>query len=388
MTASATTDARALLPNGLRDVLPPDAAFEAATVERLTAVFAAHGYDRVKPPLIEFEDALLSGSGVATAGQTFRVMDPISQRMMGLRADITLQVARIATTRLRKAPRPLRLTYAGQVLRVKGTQLRPERQFTQTGVELIGAGGAEANSEVLLLAVAALAEAGVEKVTVDLNLPPLVPALCADLGIVGETADTLRRCLEQKDVATVRELAGEAAAPFLSLAKAVGPAEAALPVLEAMPLSGAAAGYRDTLVALARGVMAAAPEVDVTVDPLEHKGFEYHTGAAFALFARGARGELARGGEYVNDFGAAPESCTGVTLYMDSILGVLTPPADPRRVLVPADMPMVERQRLQAEGWVTIPFLPVAGAAGTPAAEAARLGCGHYWDGAAAVAAG
>ena len=113
----------ALLPAGLRDVLPSDAAFEAEIVERLVAFLAARGYDRVKPPLIEFEDGLLSGAGVSVAPQTFRLMDPVSQRMMGLRADITPQIARIAGSRLAQASRPLRLSYAGEVLRVRGSQL-------------------------------------------------------------------------------------------------------------------------------------------------------------------------------------------------------------------------------------------------------------------------
>ena len=112
----------ALLPQGLRDLLPPDAAWEAEVVARLMAVLASHGYERVKPPLAEFEDNLLSGAGAAMAQETFRLMDPISQRMIGLRADMTPQVARIATTRLSNAPRPLRLCYAGQVLRVRGSE--------------------------------------------------------------------------------------------------------------------------------------------------------------------------------------------------------------------------------------------------------------------------
>ena len=102
----------ALLPAGLRDLLPPDAETEAASVEALMEVFAAHGYARVKPPLLEFADSLLAGAGGAVAEQTFRLMDPDSQRMMGLRADTTPQVARIAATRLATASRPLRLSYA------------------------------------------------------------------------------------------------------------------------------------------------------------------------------------------------------------------------------------------------------------------------------------
>src|SRR3954463_12335815 len=119
----------ALLPAGLRDLLPPEAETEASAVESLMNVFAAHGYQRVKPPLLEFEDSLLAGSGSAVADQTFRLMNPDSQRMMGLRADTTPQVARIAVTRLGLQARPLRLCYAGQVLRVRGTQIAPERQL-------------------------------------------------------------------------------------------------------------------------------------------------------------------------------------------------------------------------------------------------------------------
>ena len=124
---------RGLLPTGLADILPPEAEFEASVTESLMTSFAQYGYERVKPPLIEFEDVLLSGSGSTTAKQTFRMMDPISQRMLGVRADMTLQIARIASTRLGDVPRPIRLSYAGQVLRVKGSDLRPKRQFGQIG---------------------------------------------------------------------------------------------------------------------------------------------------------------------------------------------------------------------------------------------------------------
>src|SRR5439155_1300192 len=130
----------ALLPAGLYDLLPPEAEIEAAVTARLMGVLAAHGYERVKPRLVEFEETLLSGAGAAMASDTFRTMDPISHHMIGVRADMTPQVARIAATRLSHKPRPLRLSYAGQVLRVKGSEMRPERQVGQAGAELIGAG--------------------------------------------------------------------------------------------------------------------------------------------------------------------------------------------------------------------------------------------------------
>ena len=159
------TPSKALLPDGLRDALAPDAAHEAAMVERLMEAFGRYGYDRVDPPLVEFEDSLLDGAGQDVALATFRLMDPVSQRMMGVRADMTPQVARIAATRLGKMPRPLRLGYAGPVLRVRGDQLRPERQFYEVGVELIGSDQPGADIEVIALAAEALMAVGVTDVS-------------------------------------------------------------------------------------------------------------------------------------------------------------------------------------------------------------------------------
>ncbi|MEX2008838.1 MAG: ATP phosphoribosyltransferase regulatory subunit, partial [Dongiaceae bacterium] len=289
---------RALLPAGLRDVLPPDAAFEAAVVARLLACFAAQGYERVKPPLVEFEDSLLSGPGAAMAAHTFRLMDPVSQRMLGLRADMTPQVARIAASRLRSAPRPLRLSYAGQVLRLRGSPLQPERQLGQAGVELIGAPSAAADAEAVLLAAAALAAVGVATLSVDLNLPTLVPAVAAALGLAAPAAAALVAALDRKDAATVAELAGDHDGLFRELLRVAGPARRALARLERLELPGAAAAERARLAEVVDLVLAGAPDLALTVDPVEHRGFEYHTGIGFALFARRVRGELGRGGRY------------------------------------------------------------------------------------------
>ena len=96
----------ALLPTGMHDLLPPEAEIEAQVVAQLMTTLAAHAYERVKPPLVEFEDTLFSGAGAAMAAATFRMMDPASHRMIGVRADMTPQIARIAATRLGDAPRP------------------------------------------------------------------------------------------------------------------------------------------------------------------------------------------------------------------------------------------------------------------------------------------
>jgi len=370
---------QALLPAGLQDVLPPNAAYEAATVERLIAGFGGRGYERVKPPLIEFEDALLAGAGAALTQQTFRLMDPVSQRMLGLRADMTTQVARIAASRLARAPRPLRLCYAGQVLRVKGTQLRPERQFAQVGAELIGSASERADAEALALAVEGLGEVGVPNLSVDLNLPPLVGALCERLALDEATAARLRQALDRKDDAAVAELAGAHGALFHGLLRASGPAERALERLAALDLPEAVHGEADRLRRVVDLVQAAQPDLTLTIDPVEHRGFEYHTGVTFTIYARGVRGELGRGGRYATAVqGSAGEPATGFTLFMDSVMRALPRPQAPARVYVPADAPDDAADGLRRDGWVAVAGLePVADAA----AEARRLGCSHRLDG-------
>jgi ATP phosphoribosyltransferase regulatory subunit len=372
---------RALLPAGLHDVLPREAAFEATIVERLMAEFALNGFDRVKPPLIEFEASLLSGPGAAMATQTFRLMDPVSQRMLALRPDMTLQVARIATTRLLNEPRPLRLSYGGQVLRVKGSQLRPERQFGQVGVELIGTLLPTADAEVVLLAYRALDAVGVNNISVDLNVPTLVPAVCRALDLPEDETARLRQALDRKDAAEVAAVGGKAAELLASLMRASGPADRAVRMLAALDLPIAAEGDRQRLTEVVRLIRAGAPRLMLTVDAVEHRGFEYQTGISFTLFSRGVSGELGRGGRYragAQRTGVQGEPATGFTLYLDTILRAVPDPAPPSRVFLPIETDDADGARLRSDGWVTVRALE---SFDDPAAEARRLHCTHIFVG-------
>jgi ATP phosphoribosyltransferase regulatory subunit len=370
--------AAALLPAGLMDVLPPFAAYEARTVERLIAHFAGYGYERVKPPLMEFAETLLAGSGAALAAETFQLMDPVSQRMLALRPDMTMQVARIASSRLAHWPRPLRLGYAGQVLRVRGSQLRPERQFGQVGAEIVGSDAAAADIEVIGMATSALIELGVDELTVDLGMPNLVPAILASR--MPEALRTrLRLALDRKDVAAIDTLTsalGRATAELLSaLVMASGPAESTLAALADLDLPPAAAAERARLTAVHDGLRAGAPTLTLTIDAVESRGFEYHTGVTFAIFAAAAADEVGRGGRYRTEAG---EPATGVTLFIDALMRALPRPEPPRRVLLPSDAPVETARALRRKGWVTVRAFDAGSGA---AAEAARLGCSHVFIG-------
>lgn len=353
------TPEKAALPEGIADQLPPHAAFEAHVVERLMAAFAGCGYERVKPPLIEFEDSLLGGGGAVLAEQTFRLMDPVSQRMLALRPDMTMQIARIAQTRLTNRPRPLRLGYAGQVVRVTGSQLRFERQFGQVGAEIIGARSSAADAEVIVMATAALRDLGMKGLTVDLGLPTLVPAILDDQALAPETCLQVRAALDRKDEAAIANLVpviGEqSTALLLSLVYATGHAGHAIEALGQAPLPPAAASERAELIQVFERVKADVGDLTISIDPVENRGFEYHTGVTFTLFAKNVRGELGRGGRYMAGMAEnAGEPATGVTLFMDSIVRALPAPGVSRRIFLPMGTRTADGARLRAEGWVTV----------------------------------
>jgi ATP phosphoribosyltransferase regulatory subunit len=366
-----------LLPQGLSDILPPEAGFEAAAVERLLAAFAARGYERVKPPLIEFEEAFLSSASADVARQTFRLMDPESRRMMALRSDITPQIARIAATRLKDAPRPLRLSYAGQVLQVSGTQLRPERQFGQAGIELVGAETALADAEVVTLAAESLRELGLDEIAVDLNLPTLVATVAEAFGFDESEIARLRSVLDRKDEAAVGPIAGKHSAVLLGMLRAFGPADKALQQLAGMALPDSARSDLQHLTEAVELIRRHSPALPLTFDPVEHRGFEYQSGMSFVLFAPAVRGELGRGGRYRTQAG---EAATGFTLYTDTLLRALPRPRPANRLLVHPDLSSSTAADLRRQGWVTIGALSKNL---DLLSEAGRLGCSHAWiDGA------
>ncbi|MEL6738859.1 MAG: ATP phosphoribosyltransferase regulatory subunit, partial [Pseudomonadota bacterium] len=188
-----------LLPIGLADRLPASA--RAITLAMRSALDAveAHGYDRVRPPLLEFEASLASRmEGVETIAM-FRFVDPASLRTLALRSDITPQIGRIAATSLANAPRPLRLAYCGDTALIAASQLDPARERLQLGAELIGADTVAAASEIVTLAIEACQAAGLTGLSLDMTLPDLVDTLAVqDTALSAETIDAIKRELDTK----------------------------------------------------------------------------------------------------------------------------------------------------------------------------------------------
>ncbi len=378
MTAN-DNDHRGLLPAGLADLLPPDAGREARAIDIAIERFAAFGYERVKPPLVEFEESLLGGPGAALAPQTFRLMDPVSQRMMGVRPDMTVQVARIAVTRLKHEPRPLRLSYGGNVIRVRGGALKPERQFAQVGTELIGVDSAEADAEAVLLAVDALRAIGVAELSVDLNLPTLVAAVGAGLKLPADTLRRVRRALDRKDEGGVAKALGDARKAvdvFTGLLRAAGPAKRGIAALTSLKLPAAAATEAARLGEVVKLIATADEDLPLTLDPVEYRGLEYQTGVSFSVFALKGRHELARGGRYSAGYpeDGVSEPATGFTVYMDAVLQASEAPAARPRLFLPPGTSWRDAEPWQAKGYAVVRGVT---AADDPRVEAKRLLCSH-----------
>ena len=339
-----------LLPNGLLDLLPPQAESEARTIDLFMHSFGAFGYSRVKPPLVEFEESLLgAGPGQSLAPQTFRMMDPVSGRMMGVRADVTAQIARIATSRLGEEQRPLRLSYAADVLRVNGTQLRPERQFCQAGCELIGVDSIVTDVEMPLVALKALSDAGITGLSVDLTVPTLIAHLYEGTDTNEGERETFNDLIEKRDRDAIAALGTRLSKLVISLMDHDD--------LSKLDLPRKAKADVEKLLTVAQDLRAALDvyglhDVQITIDPLERRGFEYQTGISFTLFAKGASGELGRGGRYdVDGRGLrAAETATGFTLYMDTIMKVAPPSRPAKAETVDAKASWKDIKYLQDQG--------------------------------------
>ena len=363
-----------LLPEGLSDRLPPQAEASARLARRVLDTVATHGYERVMPPLAEFEDTLTQRLKSMRAQDLVRAVDPVSQRSLALRPDMTAQVGRIAATRLAAAPRPLRLSYAGPVIRLKANQLRPEREKLQVGAELIGSDSVSAAVEIVNVAIEALQAAGVTGITIDFTLPDLIDMLATGpLPLEPQMLEAVRTELDAKDAGALVALGPQAAA-YLPLIEATGPFHAAMDRLEAFnaTLDGAIDSRIAGLRAIAKPI---GWDIILTLDPTERHGFEYQNWFGFSMFAEGFVGEIGRGGSYaIRRADGQDEPAIGFSLYPDPLIDAGFGAETPRRIFLPLGHDTARAAALRGEGWHTVAAL-------VGDEDGAALRCSHWLDG-------
>lgn len=368
---------RDLLPEGLGDRLPLHAAASQRVRRAALDVLASHGYERVETPSIEFEKSLASRMAGVQVRRMFRFVDPVSLRMLALRSDITAQVARIAATGLAAAARPLRLSYAGQVVTIKGDGLDPVRERLQLGAELIGTDAVTAAAELVELAIESLRAAGATGISVDFTLPDLVDTLCAQaLPLAEGMIGAVRQMLDAKDAGGLVDAGGGA---YLPLLYAVGPFETAIERLAAFDAGGVLASRIAGLREIAARVNGTAR---LTLDPSERHGFEYQSWFGFTIYAEGISGALGRGGTY-RILGSAGdetgEAAVGFSLYPDPLIEVLAAEMPERKALfLPLGHDRDLANRLRSIGWITVAALDEGD-------DPIALGCSHRLENGEAV---
>jgi len=293
-----------LLPEGIEEVLPPEAWRLECARRELLDLFARWGYALIMPPLIEYLESLLTGAGNDLDLQTFKVTDLMSGRMMGVRADMTPQAARIDAHPLRRNA-PTRLCYLGTVLHTRSDGFGSSRSPLQVGAELFGHAGIESDVEILLLLLESLALLEIPDVHVNLGHVGIFRGLARDAGLNAAQEGELFEALQRKAVAEIDDMLAHSvrdAGPRARLAALAG-LNGGWDVLYGARevLDGAGPEViraLENLRAIADRLQQRAGDVQIDFDLAELRGYRYQTGMVFALFVPGCGQEIARGGRY------------------------------------------------------------------------------------------
>lgn len=361
-----------LLPEGIEEVLPGQATKLEQLRRKLLDGFATWGYQLVIPPMVDFLDSLLTGSAHDLDLQTFKLTDQISGKLMGVRADMTPQVARIAGHQL-TADSPARLCYAGTVLHTRGDNLDKSRSPMQIGAELYGHAGLESDYEVIQLMLNMLEIAGIGNVHLDMGHVGIFRSLAAKAGLnerqESELFDVLQRkaAPELADLLDASEISDEIKNVFSNLSTLCGDQEV-FAKAEAL-LADIDPAINKALLdlrSIADQLTLQFPDLPVHFDLSELRGYHYHTGIVFAAFVPGVGKEIARGGRYDNIgrlFGRA-RAATGFSADLKTLVNLSAHAAIPVKqelVLAPSENDAELKQKineLRAGGITVIQQLP------------------------------
>lgn len=329
---------RWLLPEHVEDVLPPYARQAEQLRRGLLDLYDRHGYDLVVPPLIEYLDSLLTGAAHDLDLKTFKVVDGLSGRLLGIRADMTPQAARIDAHLLNRQG-PTRLCYAGPVLHTRPAGLLSSRVPYQVGAELFGHGGIDADMEILRLLLDSLRLAGLPDARVSIGHVGLFRTLAEGAGLGGEAAQDIFHALRGKDAPTLQELTASMSEPwrgaFLRLPELYGGAKV---LSDASAMLPATEGVRQALDDLER-LLTLGDGAELAVDLADLRGYGYHNGVVFAAYTGGQARAVASGGRYDGAgaiFGRS-RAATGFSLDLRAILDSVTTPTVRAGILAPAE---------------------------------------------------
>ncbi|NML59553.1 ATP phosphoribosyltransferase regulatory subunit [Massilia sp. RP-1-19] len=352
-----------LLPENIADVLPS----EARKIEELRRLmldnFRLYGYELVMPPLLEYVESLLTGAGKDTEQRTYKLIDPMSGRMLGLRPDMTTQVARIDAHLLNRDS-VTRLCYAGSVLHTHPSGLHATREPLQIGAEIYGHAGLEADAEIQELALASLAMAGFPEVRLDMSHVGVLRAIIAEDAAASKDEAALSALLRAKDCPGLAERTANYSeatrAALMALPNLYGDIDVlarARDVLPALP------GVTRALAELAALAGSAIGRAEVAIDLADLRGYQYESGAMFALYVPGLPNAVARGGRYdhVGEAFGRARPATGFSLDLRELARLLPTAERKHSIRAPwGNAPELREQiaQLRKAGEVVIQSMP------------------------------
>ncbi len=371
-----------LLPEGIEEVLPPQAWRLECARRELLDLFARWGYEQIMPPLLEYLESLLTGTGNDLDLQTFKVTDQLTGRMMGLRADMTPQAARIDAHPLQRSE-PNRLCYLGTVLHTRADGFGGSRSPLQIGAELFGHDGVESDVEIISLLLESLALLQIPDIHIDLGHVGIFRGLARDAGLTAQQENDLFDALQRKAVPEIEEMLAEVAdrgarerlAALATLNGDRGILETAYEKLDGAGKPVLAA--LENLDAIAAKVeQHAAGSIVLNFDLAELRGYRFHTGMVFAVLVPGCGQEIARGGRYdaIGKVFGRSRPATGFSADLKELIQLSARAFEDRRAGILAPQAEDESlyaamQALRAEGERVIAELP--GQAG----DARSMGC-------------
>ncbi|MDP1548779.1 MAG: ATP phosphoribosyltransferase regulatory subunit [Nitrosomonas sp.] len=354
-----------LLPEYVEDILPIEALHIEVMRRQIIDLLMVHGYQQVIPPLLEYLESLLSGSGSDMDLHMFKVIDQLSGRMMGLRADMTPQVARI-DAHLLNSEGITRLCYANSVLHTVPSGITQTREPLQVGAELYGHSGLESDLEVQRIMLQCLSVAGVSKIHLDLGHVAVFRGLIKGASISRELEAELFAVLQAKDVSTLKELC-------IKLQKNTRDALMLLPqlygdkniLIDAVKRLPDYPEIRTALNELSIVEEELKPTVDkIAFDLADLRGYHYHTGMVFAAYANGCSNAIALGGRY-DEIGKAfgrARPATGFSMDLRELFRLMKPQTYPSGIRAPFQKKNKELdniiEQLRSSGQIVVMDLP------------------------------
>ncbi|MCL2524692.1 MAG: ATP phosphoribosyltransferase regulatory subunit [Betaproteobacteria bacterium] len=372
-----------LLPEYIADALPAEAARIESLRRRLLDHFKARGFEYVMPPMLEYLESLLTGAGQDLKLRTFQLVDQLSGRTLGVRADITPQAARLDAHLLNREG-VTRLCYCGSVLHTLPASVCASREPLQIGAELYGYAGIAADLAVIRLLADAFAAIELPLARVDLGHVGIFRALGEAAGLSPEAEEDLLNLLQAKDVPGLNEACAAVAEPWraalLALPQLYGGVETIAKAERELPALPAIAEALDGL----RRIFAAAPELPLSVDLSDLRGYHYHNGVVFAAYCPAYPAAIALGGRYDGAgraFGRA-RPATGFSLDLRELARLLPSTSEAGAILAPTDGDpalAVRIAALRAAGEIVVELLPGETACEGPRCDRRLVRAGEHW---------